>query len=119
MDLRRRTAREVIDDHLCLAAEGRLAEDIERNVSPDCVLLDRRGVFHGHDGVRTLARWLEQELPAVRFTYPTVLVEGRFGLLEWTAEATGYQVRDGVDSFVVEDGWIVAQTIHYTVQPRS
>jgi len=27
-------------------------------------------------------------------------------------------VRDGADSFVIEDGWIVAQTIHYTVEAR-
>lgn len=25
-------------------------------------------------------------------------------------------VRDGADSFVIENGWIVAQTIHYTVE---
>jgi hypothetical protein len=26
------------------------------------------------------------------------------------------RVRDGADSFVIEDGWIVAWTIHYTVE---
>ncbi|MEU4567920.1 nuclear transport factor 2 family protein [Micromonospora sp. NPDC023956] len=119
VDLRGRTAREVLDDHLRLAAEGRFAEDIERNVAPDCVVLERRGVFRGRDGVRTLARWLVEELPDARYTYTTVLVEGRVGFLEWTAEATGYQVLDGADSFLVEDGWIIAQTIHYTVEPTT
>jgi hypothetical protein len=27
-------------------------------------------------------------------------------------------VSDGADSFLIEDGWIVAQTIHYTVDER-
>ncbi|MEV0329032.1 nuclear transport factor 2 family protein [Micromonospora echinospora] len=119
VDLRARSAREVLDDHLRLAAEGRFAEDIERNVAPHCVVLERRGVFRGRDGARTLARWLAGELPDARYTYTNVLVEGRVGFLEWTAEAPGFQVRDGADSFLVEDGWIVAQTIHYTVEPMS
>lgn len=40
---------------------------------------------------------------------------GRFAFLEWTATETGAKVEDGADSFVIEDGKIVAQTIHYTV----
>jgi len=28
-------------------------------------------------------------------------------------------VRDGVDSYVIESGKIVAQTIHYTLEARS
>jgi hypothetical protein len=116
-DLRARTAREVLDDHLSLAAAHRFAEDIARNVAPDCVVLERRGVFRGPEGAGTLARWLGEELPGARFTYTNVLADGRVALLEWTADADGARVRDGVDSYVIEHGWIVAQTIHYTVEP--
>lgn len=115
-DLRRRRPEEVFDDHLRLAAEHRFEEDIERNVAPDCVILERRGIFHGRDGARELARVLEEELPSAPYVYTNRLVEGRFAFLEWTAEAAETRVRDGADSFVIEDGWIVAQTIHYTVE---
>ena len=115
-DLRRRSPKEVFDDHLRLAAEHRFEEDIERNVAPDCVILERRGIFHGRDGARELARVLEEELPSAPYVYTNRLVEGRFAFLEWTAEAAETRVRDGADSFVIEDGWIVAQTIHYTVE---
>lgn len=115
-ELRRRSAQEVFDDHLRLAAEHRFEEDIDRNVAPDCVVLERRGIFHGREGVRELARLLEQELPAAPYRYTNRLVEGRIAFLEWTAEAEHRRVRDGADSFVIEDGWIVAQTIHYTVE---
>ena len=115
-DLRRRSAEEVFADHLQLAAEHRFDEDIERNVAPDCVVLERRGVFRGRDGARRLARLLEEELPHAPYTYTNQLVEGRVAFLEWTADAAHTRVRDGADSFVIEDGWIVAQTIHYTVE---
>ena len=117
-NLRSRSAEEVFDDHLQLAGEHRFEEDIDRNVAPHCVILERRGVFHGRDGARHLARLLEEELPDAPYVYTNRLVEGRFAFLEWTADAERTHVRDGADSFVIEDGWIVAQTIHYTVETR-
>ncbi|MFG3697127.1 nuclear transport factor 2 family protein [Micromonospora sp. NPDC047620] len=114
--LRARSAREVFEDHLRLAAEQRFAEDLARNVSPSCVVLERRGVFRGHAGVRELVRLLEAELSGGGYTYTNTMVEGRMAFLEWTAEAEGVRVRDGADSFLIEQGWIVAQTIHYTVE---
>jgi hypothetical protein len=38
--------------------------------------------------------------------------------LAWTAEVEHARVRDGADSFIIKDGWIVAQTIHYTVEAK-
>lgn len=115
--LRGRAAEEVFEDHLRLAGEHRFDEDIERNVAPHCVILERRGIFRGREGARELARLLEEELGPAPYEYTLRLVEGRFAFLEWTADAPHARVRDGADSFVIEDGWIVAQTIHYTVEP--
>jgi hypothetical protein len=126
-DLSRRTAREVLDDHLAIANRwvdrpfvDVLEEDLRRNVSEAIVVLINRGTFHGHDGVRELARMLGDELPEhAAFTYSYVAAEGEVGLLEWEYEDSTVQVRDGVDSYVIRDGKIVGQTIHYTVEPRS
>jgi hypothetical protein len=115
-ELRSRSPREVFDDHLYLAAEHRFDEDIERNIAPHCVILERRGIFHGRDGARELARLLEEELPNAPFVYTNQLVADRMAFLEWTAEAAHSRVADGADSFLIEGGWIVAQTIHYTVE---
>ena len=117
-DLRRRSAAEVFEDHLRLAGEHQFEQDIERNVSPDIIVLERRGIFRGRNGVRELARLLEEELPKAPYVYTNRLTAGRVAFLEWTAEAEHARVRDGADSFVIEDGWIVAQTIHYTVEPK-
>jgi len=67
--------------------------------------------------VRELARLLAEELPDALATYANLLVEGRFAFLEGTADSGHTRVRDGADSFVIEDGWLVAQTVHYTVEP--
>lgn len=47
-------------------------------------------------------------------TYRLRLVADDVGLLAWTAEADGARVDGGVDSFVVRDGHVVAQTIWYS-----
>ena len=93
--LRHRSADEVFEDHLLLASEHRFKEDIERNVSPDIVILERRGIFRGREGARKLARLLEEELPEAPYVYTNRLVEGRVAFLEWTAKSEHARVRDG------------------------
>ena len=117
--LRYRSSREVFEDHLRLAGEHRFEEDIERNVAPHIIILERRGIFRGRGGARELARLLEQELPRAPYLYTNRLIEGGVAFLEWTAEAEHARVRDGADSFFIENGWIVAQTIHYTVEAKE
>jgi hypothetical protein len=114
-----RAPAEVFEDHLRLAQQHAAEEDIERNYAPDCVALTGRGVFRGHSGIRQLARMLEDELPEGRWHYRVQLVEGRAAYLEWSADAGDAVVEDGADSFVIENGQIVVQTIHYTVRDRD
>ena len=115
MDLTQRSTAEVFEDHLRLAAEGDLEGDLARNVAEDIVLLTPRGIFHGHSGVRELARQLMDEVPNGEWRYGQQLVEGRIAFLGWTVATGPFRVPDGADSFVIEDGKIQAQTIHYTV----
>lgn len=113
---RARSAREVLEDHLRESRQGSLDEDLPRNYAEDVVILTGRGVFRGHDGMRHLNRTLGEELPNAAFEYRTTLVEGEVGFLEWTARADGARVSDGADSYLIRDGKIAAQTIHYTVE---
>jgi hypothetical protein len=126
-DLSRRTAREVLDDHLTIVNdwahapfERILEKDLGRNVSEDVVVLTNRGAFHGHGGVRHLARMLFEELPEHRaFEYTHVAADERVALLEWTYEDDRVRVGDGVDSYLIENGKIVGQTIRYTVETKK
>ena len=114
-DLARRTTQEVLDDHLRLATEGDLDADIERNCAADIVVLTGRGIFEGDDGVRELARQLMEEVPSGEWRYLQRLVAGRMAFLEWTVESGPFRVPDGADSYLIENGRIQAQTIHYTL----
>ncbi|CAN5498109.1 hypothetical protein BH23ACT3_BH23ACT3_00360 [soil metagenome] len=111
-----RCPREVLDDHLALAAAGDWRTDLDRNVADDVVVLTGFGVFEGRDQVRVLAELLEAQLPGARFEYTTVLVSGDVAFLEWNADGRGVRVRDGADTFVIRDGRIAVQTIHYTLE---
>ena len=118
-DLANRSTREVFEDHLRLAQQGSFAEDMARNFSKECVVLTNRGAFRGHDGLCQLADMLQREIPDAEYAYINRLVEDRFALLEWTADCGMVAVYDGADSFVVENGKVVAQTIHYTLNVRD
>lgn len=113
-----RSTREVIEDHLHQSQNGSVDADLGRNYHPDLVVLCTNGVFRGHDGLRQLAERLRAELPDATFTHRTVVAADNIGFLEWEATSPAGSVRDGADSYVVRDGRIVAQTIHYTIQPR-
>ena len=126
-NLSSRTAQEVLDDHLNVTEHfgaeedwrSIVEEDIRRNISGDIVILINRGTFRGHEGVRRLAQMLGEELPEQRsFEYTYRAVEGRMAFLEWAYEDSNVRVRDGADSYLIEDGEIVAQTIHYTVEQK-
>jgi hypothetical protein len=119
-DLTGRGARQVFDDHLELRKRGDLEQDLARNYAPDVVVLTARGVLRGHDGVRESAALLYQAIRnANRYEYENAQCEDRVALLEWRAEGRTSAIRDGVDSYLIERGRIVAQTIHYTVVSRE
>jgi ketosteroid isomerase-like protein len=111
-----RSAKEVLDDHLRESQEGSVEADLARNYAEDVVVLSGHGVHRGHDGLWQLAEMLREELPDSTFEYRTYLVEGAVGFLEWSGRSGNAYVDDGADSYVIRDGKIVAQTIHYTVK---
>lgn len=110
-----RSTREVLDDHLQRRMDGDVEGDIAHNYAPDVVVLTATGKRIGHEAVRHFSAMLREHVPP---TYEIVRkeVEGRFAFIEWRAREPGRSVEDGADSFVVEDGRIVLQTIHYTLQ---
>lgn len=109
-----RTTRQVIEDHLRLRAENDLEADLQRNYAPDVVVLSHEGISRGHEGVRRLAAVLRSYLPDAHYEYRHVVVSDGFALLEWSGDGPDRLVHDGADSYVVENGTIVAQSIHYS-----
>jgi hypothetical protein len=114
-----RSARDVIEDHLQQAKEGTLEDDLARNYAEDAVFLSSRGIYRGHDGLRHLNKMLQEEFPEATYEYRNQLVDGEMAFLEWTARSGNAVVKDGADSYLIRDGQIIAQTIHYTVAKLS
>jgi hypothetical protein len=114
-----RSTREVFDHHLHLAKQGAVEEDLRRNYANDVKVLTRWGVFEGHDGIRELAARLAEELPEPHFEYTTTLVVDEIAYLEWTATSRTHRAENGADTFLIQDGKVQVQTIHYTLRPMD
>lgn len=112
-----RSTQEVFEDHLRIGFWGTVEEDVQRNYAPDVVILTGGGVLRGHDRLRELAKRIHDELPECMYEYRTMLVAGEMAFLEWRAVSEKATVEDGADSYLIRDGRIVAQTIHYTLSP--
>ena len=114
-----RSAQEVLDNHLSISLNGTVDDDLQRNYAEDVTIVSNWGVEHGHDGIRRMAQLLRSQLPDCTVAYRVRIVDGEVGLLEWTVDSPAGSVRDGVDSYVIRDGRIHAQTIHYTLTPGA
>ena len=58
-------------------------------------------------------------MPDARLAYLPKQVHGEMAFLEWQAESEGARVLDGTDSYLIRDGRIRVQTIHYTLTDPS
>jgi hypothetical protein len=113
-----RSTRDVLEDHLAQRRAGSLQADLDRNHATDVVTLSAEGVHHGHDAIRSLAAILRGYLPEGEYNYRSLLVHGEVGMLQWSGRCAedSTKVHDGVDTYVVKNGRIAAQTIHYSAQ---
>jgi len=110
-----RSTLEVFQDHLQKRLSGDVEEDISQNYARDIVVLSNHGTFRGHAGLKQSAGILDRLLPNAKLKYTCKLTEGEVAFLEWIGASGDKQVRDGTDTFLIRDGKILVQTIHYTV----
>ncbi len=113
-----RNTTEVFEDHLAKRLAGKVDEDIQNNYSDEVVFLTGTGAFSGQGGARDSAAQLDNNIPKAKFVYKHTLVKDNYAFLEWTAESANGHIHDGADSFVIENGKIVFQSVHYTVTPK-
>lgn len=115
-----RKPKEVFDDHLKIRKSGHdaIEKDIERNYAEDVLVLTSFGTFRGKDGIRKCAAKLKRELPCTDYKYTTREVRGEIAYLTWEVHCGDHYVDDGADTFLIKNGKIVLQTIHYTVRKR-
>ncbi len=114
-----RTPEEVFEDHLRLRLEGKLEEDLSRNYSEEVHLLTVNSNARGHNAIRMSAERLGRQLPEARFHIAAKQVNGRYAFLVWSAKSARFDAVEGADSFVIENGKIIFQSIHYGLTQRG
>ncbi|MFE2935578.1 nuclear transport factor 2 family protein [Streptomyces sp. NPDC059221] len=112
-----RAPQEVFADHGKQLGTGDLGL-ITANYTEDAVLVTPEGTLTGHQGVREGIGRLLADLPDADWQL-TPQFAGDVLFLQWTAATTTHEVTDGVDTFVFRDGLISAQTVRYTLSPRT
>jgi hypothetical protein len=114
--LRARSPREVLEDHLALRKGSNLDDDIRRNYDREVVLLSLTAARHGHAGVREMADELQRDCAGNDYEYDEIRVNDEVGMLVWSARCPEGTINDGTDSYIVRDGRIAVQTVHYHVR---
>jgi aerobic-type carbon monoxide dehydrogenase small subunit (CoxS/CutS family) len=112
------TPQEVLKRHLELA-RSHSEQDFLECYRENSFVVMRTGVQRGIEGIRACYRQLNRELPNACYIYNRILVEEDVAFVEWSANSDAHAVMDGIDSYVIQDGYIRAQTIHYTLRPKG
>lgn len=121
-----RNASEVYWEHIGLSLIGNRPLDIERNYSKNlrqCRMGTFNQFFEGHDGINQSTRLLHSKLPTTQYDIVETVVRQTNRTDGWVTERWGYydaknevQVTDGIDTFLIERGKIVANWAHYNVE---
>jgi hypothetical protein len=80
------------------------------------VFITPAGTLHGNDGVRQGFEKLLADLPNAEWNAPRQVFEGDALFIDWSAKSQDALAEDGIDTFVLADGLIRAQTVRYTLQ---
>lgn len=113
--LKERSTSEVFMDHLRLRYLGDIECDLERNYSPNIIMVENYGIFHGFDGVRESARILNELVPTKKYKMDNLVFNDNNAFEAWTVDSDGIKVTDGIDAFIIRKGKIEIQTVYYTV----
>lgn len=116
MDKTTRTTQEVWDHHLEAFGKRDLAA-IAADFSSDAVYINSAGVVaRGPDQIIKIYKdYFDSQEPGTSGNITTLIIEGDIVFLEWVSNSRSISIPDGVDTFVIQNGMIKAQTAKFTV----
>ena len=106
-----RTTKEVFEHHIHAVANANLAEISKDYADSSKLITDSRGVYSGKAAIMKFFEDLGPLLKAGKFTSKTQIVEGKAALFVWDFSSPSRSIENGVDSFFIEDGAIIYQTM--------
>jgi ketosteroid isomerase-like protein len=114
------STKDVLENHLKCFGEGDL-KGILSDYAPGAVMFTSDGPLRGVDAIRPLFQALIAEFgkPGAAFRMEQQSVEGDYAYILWTAETADNVYEVGTDTFVVQNGKIVAQSYTGKITPRG
>jgi ketosteroid isomerase-like protein len=113
------TTKDVLDHHLKSFGEGNL-KGILSDYAPGAVLFTPEGPLRGIDAIRPLFEAMLTEFgkPGSVFSMKQQFIEGDYAYILWTAETADNVYEMATDTFVVQDGKIVVQSLAGRIVPK-
>jgi len=113
------STKDVLDHHLKCFGEGNL-EGILADYSSDAVLFMPTGPLMGTQAMKAVFQAIFAEFgkPGTSFALHQRWVEGDYAYILWTAETADNHYDAATDTFVVQDGKIVAQSFAAKITPK-
>jgi ketosteroid isomerase-like protein len=113
------TTAQVLDKHLEVVG----ARDLPAVMSfyaPEAFLITPDAILRGLDEIQTffVAQMAEFALPGLVFELKMKKVNGNIAFIVWTADTAENTYHYASDTFVIENGKIVAQTLAFSVTPK-
>ncbi len=113
------STKDVIDHHLKAFGERDL-KGVLSDYSPGAVFFTPNGPLRGPDAIKPLFQNLIAEFakPGAVFTMKQQFVQDGYAYILWTAETADNVYELGTDTFVVQNGQIVAQSFTGRIKPK-
>jgi ketosteroid isomerase-like protein len=115
-----RTTREVFDHHVNALNEANM-DEVAFDYAEDAFFITKDdGVIRGREAIKTwFNNVLSGPLVGAKFEATTLIIEGDILYLEWQGAGTTHSA-SGVDTFLIRDGQIRAQTVKLlSLTPKS
>jgi ketosteroid isomerase-like protein len=115
-----RSTKDVVDHHLKSFGDGDL-NGILSDYAPMAILFTPDGPLEGVDAIRPIFERLLAEFakPASSFELKHQSINGDYAYILWTAETADNSYDLATDTFVVQDGKIVAQSFAARILPKG
>lgn len=114
------STKDVVDNHLKSFGEGNL-NGILSDYAPTAILFTPGGPLEGVDAIRPLFEDLLTEFakPGSSFKLKHQSIKGNYAYILWSAETADNSYDLATDTFVVQDGKIVAQSFAAKIFPKG
>lgn len=110
-----RTTKEVWDHHCKAFAEADI-DAVMFDFAEDAVYVTTNKVIRSKSNIRKLYDdHFKSLVPGSSSTIISQTIEGEIVFFEWAADSPTASISDGVDTFIIRNGFIIAQTMRGTV----